>query len=371
MTGPRPILPRPGVLGIEPYQGGESELEGRGGVIKLSSNEGALGPSPKAVAAFEAASDHLDRYPDGSSTALRDAIGGRFGLDPARIVCGAGSDEILALLARAYAGEGDDVLYSEHGFLIFPIVARAVGAEPVKVPEIDLRADVDGFIARAGARTRLVYLANPNNPTGSYLSGDQLRRLRRGLSEGVMLVIDSAYAEFVTEEDYHAGATLVDETENTIMTRTFSKIFGLGNLRLGWAYGPAHVIDVVNRLRMPFNVSGAAQAAGIAALADRDHGDAALAHNTRERGRLTRSLTEAGILVPPSAGNFVLARFPGGTAQAQAADDHLRSRGIIIRRMAAYGLPDSLRITIGLTPEIDAVAAALAEFMALEGAADG
>lgn len=371
MTGPRPILPRPGVLGIEPYQGGESELEGRGGVIKLSSNEGALGPSPKAVAAFEAASDHLDRYPDGSSTALRAAIGGRFGLDPARIVCGAGSDEILALLARAYAGEGDDVLYSEHGFLIFPIVARAVGAEPVKVPEIDLRADVDGFIARAGARTRLVYLANPNNPTGSYLSGDQLRRLRRGLSEGVMLVIDSAYAEFVTEEDYQAGATLVDETENTIMTRTFSKIFGLGNLRLGWAYGPAHVIDVVNRLRMPFNVSGAAQAAGIAALADRDHADAALAHNTRERGRLTRSLTEAGILVPPSAGNFVLARFPGGTAQAQAADDHLRSRGIIIRRLAAYGLPDSLRITIGLTPEIDAVAAALAEFMDLEGAADG
>ena len=312
MTGPRPLQPRPGVLGITPYQGGESALEGRRDVIKLSSNEGALGPSPKAVAAFEAASHNLDRYPDGAATALRDAIGGRFGLDPARIVCGAGSDEILALLARAYAGEGDDVLYSEHGFLIYPIAARAVGAQPVKVPEIDLRADVDGFIARAGNRTRLAYLANPNNPTGSYLSGDQLRRLRAGLPPGLMLVIDSAYAEFVTEEDYDSGAALVDETENTIMTRTFSKIFGLGNLRLGWAYGPAHVIDVVNRLRMPFNVSGAAQAAGIAALADRDHEAAAVAHNTAERGRLSQALTEAGIFVPPSAGNFVLARFPGG-----------------------------------------------------------
>jgi histidinol-phosphate aminotransferase len=371
MTGPGPIQPRPGVLGIEPYQGGHAALEGRSEVIKLSSNEGALGPSPKAIAAFKAASAHLDRYPDGACTALRDAIGGRFGLDPARIVCGAGSDEILALLARAYAGEGDDVLYSEHGFLIYPIAARAVGAQPVKVPEVNLKADVDGLIARAGARTRLVYLANPNNPTGSYLSGDELRRLRAGLPEGVMLVIDSAYAEFVTQADYEAGAALVDESENTIMTRTFSKIFGLGNLRLGWAYGPAHVIDVLNRLRMPFNVSGAAQAAGIAALADRDHTEAAIVHNTAERGRLTESLTEAGILVPPSAGNFVLARFPGGVEQAQAADDHLRSRGIIVRRMDAYGLPDSLRITIGLTPEMDAVAAALAEFMGREGTAHG
>ena len=371
MTDPRPLQPRPGVLGIEPYQGGHSELEGRSEVIKLSSNEGALGPSPMAIAAFKAASAHLDRYPDGACTALRDAIGERFELDPARIVCGAGSDEILALLARAYAGEGDDVLYSQHGFLIYPIAARAVGAQPVKVPEVNLTADVDGLIARAGARTRLVYLANPNNPTGSYLSGDELRRLRAGLPEGVMLVIDSAYAEFVTQADYEAGAALVDESENTIMTRTFSKIFGLGNLRLGWAYGPADVIDVLNRLRMPFNVSGAAQAAGIAALADRDHTEAAIVHNTAERGRLTESLTEVGILVPPSAGNFVLARFPGGAAEAQAADDHLQSRGIIVRRMDAYGLPDSLRITIGLTPEMDAVAAALAEFMGREGTAHG
>jgi histidinol-phosphate aminotransferase len=263
------------------------------------------------------------------------------------------------------------VLYSEHGFLIYPIAARAVGAEPVKVPEIDLKADIDGIISRAGNRTRLVYLANPNNPTGSYLTAEELRALRAGLPEGVMLVIDSAYAEFVTEADYEAGAQLVDETENTIMTRTFSKIFGLGNLRLGWAYGPAHVIDVLNRLRMPFNVSGAAQAAGIAALADRAHMEGAVAHNITERGRLTELLIEAGINVPPSAGNFVLARFPGGDIQAEAADEHLQSCGIITRRVGAYGLSDALRITIGRTEEVDAVVAALAEFMAAQGSAHG
>lgn len=369
MTGSRLIEPKPGVLGIEPYKGGESELEGRSEVIKLSSNEGALGPSRKAVAAFEAASRHLDRYPDGTCAALRQAIGGHYGLDPARIVCGAGSDEILGLLARGYAGEGDDVLYSEHGFLIYPIAARAVGAEPVKVPEVDLKTDADGFIAKAGNRTRLAYIANPNNPTGSYLSGEELRRLRAALPEGVLLVIDSAYAEFVTEADYEAGAALVDESGNTVMTRTFSKIFGLSNLRLGWAYGPAHVIDVLNRLRMPFNVSGPAQAAGIAALADRDHTEAAVLHNTAERNRLAAALTEMGISVPPSAGNFVLARFAGGAAQAEAADLHLQSRGIIVRRMKAYGLPDSLRITVGLVAEMDAVIAALEEFMAAEGSA--
>jgi len=359
-----PIAPRPGVLEIEPYKGGESTLEGRDDVIKLSSNEGALGPSPKAVAAIKAASADAARYPDGTCADLRAAIGARHGLDPARIVCGAGSDEILGLLARAYAGEGDEVLYSAHGFGMYPICAQAVGAEPVKVPETDLTTDVDAMIARAGNRTRLLYIANPNNPTGSYLNSEALRRLRAGLPEGVVLVIDAAYAEFVTADDYEAGAALVDETDNTIMTRTFSKIFGLGNLRLGWAYGPPHMIDVLNRLRMPFNVSGIAQAAGIAALADTAHTEMAIAHNTRERERLAQGLKAAGVIVPPTACNFVLARFPGGTDQAAAADAWLRGRGIIVRRMGGYGLPDSLRITVGLTEEMDAVIAAVADFMA-------
>ena len=370
MTGPWPIAPRPGILDIAPYEGGLSELEGQSGVIKLSSNEGALGPSPQAVAAVKAASGELGRYPDGACDALRSAIGARFGLAPKRIICGAGSDEILSLLARAYAGKGDEVLYSEHGFLMYPIAARAVGAEPVKVPERDLTADVDEIIARAGNATRLVYLANPNNPTGSYLAVGELRRLRAGLPESTVLVIDSAYAEYVTEADYEDGAGLVDEAENVIMTRTFSKIFGLGGLRLGWAYGPAHMIDVLNRIRQPFNVSGAAQAAGIAALADSAHMEAARDLNTRMRARLTDALGAAGINVAPSAGNFVLARF-AGAAEALAADQFLNDHGIIVRRMGAYGLPDSLRITTGLEAEVEAVVATLADFMAQKGAAHG
>lgn len=371
MSGTPPIAPRPGILDIAPYQGGESRLEGRDDAIKLSSNEGALGPSAEAVAAYKAAAEGLGRYPDGSCAALRKAIGARFGLDPQRIVCGAGSDEILGLLARAYAGEGDEVLYTEHGFLIYPIAAKAAGANPIKVPETDLKADVDALVKAAGNRTRLVYIANPNNPTGSYLNADELRRLRDGLPAGVVLVIDAAYAEYVTEDDYEAGVALVDATENTIMTRTFSKIFGLGSLRLGWAYGPPHIIEVLNRLRMPFNVSGVAQATGIAALNDTAHTERAVAHNLRERTRLAEALKEAGVIVPPCAGNFVLARFPGGVAQAEAADTYLRSRGIIVRRMGAYGLPDSLRITVGLAEEMDAAIAALQDFMAGKEAGNG
>jgi histidinol-phosphate aminotransferase len=371
VSGDFPIEPRPGILGIEPYKGGESRLEGRTDVVKLSSNEGALGPSPRAVAAIKAAAAEAGRYPDGSCAELRAAIGARFGLDPARIICGAGSDEILGLLSRAYAGPGDEVLYTTHGFAMYPICAQAVGAEPIAVPETDLTADVDALIAAAGNRTRLVYIANPNNPTGTYLNGAALRRLRAGLHDGVVLAIDAAYAEFVTEADYETGAALVDETDNTIMTRTFSKIFGLGNLRLGWAYGPPHMIDVLNRLRMPFNVSGIAQAAGVAALADTGHTETAIAHNTTERARLAAGLQAAGVIVPPSACNFVLARFPGGVGQAEAADAYLRGRGLIVRRMGGYGLPDSLRITVGLTQEMDAVIAAVTDFMAEQGAGNG
>ncbi len=370
MSAP-PVAPRPGILDIAPYEGGQSKIAGQVRVIKLSSNEGALGPSPRAVAAFREAAASLARYPDGGATALREAIGARFGLDPARIVCGAGSDELLGLMARGYAGEGDEVLYTEHGFLIYPIAARSVGAVPVKVPEKNLTADVDALVARAGNRTRLVYIANPNNPTGSYLTAAELRRLRAGLPAGVILVIDAAYAEFVTEDDYEAGIELVDANDNVVMTRTFSKIFGLGGLRIGWAYGPPHVVDVLHRLRMPFNVSTAGQAAAVAALADRDHQETAAAHNARERARMTDALRAAGLTVPPSAGNFVLARFPGGAAEAEAADVFLKGEGIIVRRMGGYGLPDSLRITVGLTEECDAVCGALARFMAERGTAHG
>ncbi|MGY9005746.1 MAG: histidinol-phosphate transaminase [Alphaproteobacteria bacterium] len=371
MTGTESLIPCAGILDIDAYQGGLSEIEGRANVIKLSSNEGALGPSPKALEAYRSAGENIARYPDGSAMALRTAIGARFGLDPARIVCGAGSDEILGLLARGYAGVGDEVIYSQHGFLMYPIAAKAVGATPVKVGEKNLCADIDGMIKAAQDKTKIVYLANPNNPTGSVLSGDVLRALRKGLPSHVLLVIDAAYAEYVTDAAYEAGAALVDEFDNVIMTRTFSKIFGLGGLRLGWAYGPASVIDILNRLRMPFNVSSIAQATGIAALEDTAHTDKACALNSELLASFSAALRDAGIEAVPSVGNFVLARFPAGVAQAEAADVCLQENDILVRRMGGYGLPDSLRITIGLSAQMDKVARVLADFMKDEGHKNG
>lgn len=356
--------PRPGILDIAPYVGGESAITGKQRAIKLSSNEGAFGPSPKAVTAYKAAAAGLHRYPDGHATELRKALGARHGLDPDRIVCGAGSDELLILMCKAYAGPGDEVLYTEHGFLVYPIAAKAAGATPVKVAEKDLTADVDALIARAGAKTRLLFIANPNNPTGTYLPAEALARLRDGLPEHVILVIDAAYAEFVTNDDYSPGVELVDGGDNVVMTRTFSKIFGLGGVRLGWAYCPAAVADVLNLVRGPFNVSAPAMAAGLAALDDVAFTDKARAHNDTWRAWTQDKLRALGLEVPESACNFVLVRFPAaGGRDAKAADAFLKERGIIVRRVAAYGLPDCLRVTIGLEDEMRAVVDALTAFM--------
>lgn len=363
---PLGLTPRPGVLEIEAYVGGKSKIAGRENPIKLSSNESALGPSPRALEAYRKAAAEMHRYPDGHSSALREAIGNRFGFDPDRIVCGAGSDELLGLLARAYAGPGDEVLYTEHGFLIYPIAAHAVGATPVVAGETNLRTDVDKLLAKVTPRTRLLYIANPNNPTGSYIPATELLRLRRELPAGVLLVIDAAYAEFVTANDYEAGAALVDAAvdagDNVVMTRTFSKIFAMGGMRLGWAYCPPRVADLLNRLRMPFNVSSAAQAAGIAALEDVAFAGQARDHNEKWRNWLTAQLQNLGYRVHPSVANFVLVQFSGGARSAEAADQFLTSRGIIARQVGKYGLPDCLRITVGLETEMRAVVAALADF---------
>ncbi len=355
---------RPGIMDITPYVGGESTLPGRERVIKLASNEGALGPSPKATAAYEAAAGELHRYPDGECLDLRRAIGRRHGLDWTRIVCGAGSDELIALLCRAYAGPGDEVLHAEHGFLMYPIAAKAAGAKPVAAPETGLKADIDALIQRVTGRTRLLFLANPNNPTGTYLSGAELRRLRDELPDDVLLVIDAAYAEYVTSEDYSPGADLVSKGGNVVMTRTFSKIHALGGARLGWAYCPPAIADVLNRVRNPFNVSSPAQAAGLAAIDDTEFTNRALDHNETWRPWLAGRLEELGLEVPSITGNFVLARFPLNSGRtADDADRHLKDHGIIVRRMAAYGLPDGLRITVGLEDEMRAVTDALAEFL--------
>lgn len=355
---------KPGIEEISPYVGGESDIAGVDQIIKLSSNESALGPSPKAAAAMEAAVSDTFRYPDGGCMELRAALGKEHSLDPKQIVCGAGSDEIFSFLSRAYAGPGDEVLYNEHGFLMFPIVTKLVGATPVKVAEKDLCADVDAFLAAVTDKTKILFLANPNNPTGSYLPLSELHRLRAGLPDHVLLVLDGAYAEFVTAADYSSGVELVDAGDNVVMTRTFSKIYGLGGIRLGWSYSPPDIAHVLNRIRNPFNVSAIAQAAGLAALDDTAFIAQALNNNETLRAWTTEQLIGIGLTVPPSVGNFVLVRFPvEENHNAVAANTFLKSRGIIVRRMGGYGLPDSLRISIGVQDEMTALVDALSEFM--------
>ena len=361
MSAPRP---RPGILEITPYVGGKAKSASSKPIAKLSSNESPLGPSPKAMAAYRELAGELHRYPDGHCTALRQAIGRRFNLDPELTVCGAGSDELIALLIRAYAGPGDEVLYSRHGFLMYPLGALAAGAHPVAAPEQDLKADVEALLAKVSSRTRLVFVANPNNPTGSYLSGAELDRLHAGLPEDVILVVDAAYAEYATAPDYASGLELARRTPNTVMLRTFSKLFGLGALRLGWMTAAPSIIDVMNRVRGPFNVSQAAQAAGVAALEDLEHQERARAHNATWLPWLTRELTALGLRVHPSLGNFVLVDFPPEPGRnAAAANAFLEAEGIIPRMMGAYGLPASLRITVGLEEENRRVVAALAGFL--------
>jgi histidinol-phosphate aminotransferase len=334
-------------------------------VIKLSSNESPLGPSPRAVAAIERAAGQVHRYPDGGSADLRDALGGHYGLDPTRIVCANGSDEIFQLVCRAYVGEGNEVLYSEHGFLMYPIVARAAGATPVTAPEVEMTANVDTLLARVSERTRVVFLANPNNPTGTYLPRGEVARLRAGLPPEVLLVVDAAYAEYVLHNDYEAGIRLVDDGDSTIMTRTFSKIYGLAGLRLGWAYCPRAVADVLNRVRGPFNVTLPAQVAGIEALRDVPFMDRARSHNEKWRDWLTDQLVALGLEVTPSVANFVLVRFtPADGRSARDANADLAAQGILVRGMDAYGLPDCLRITVGLEHDNLAVVGALTGFLA-------
>jgi len=360
MSGPRP---RADVLKIAAYVGGESKLPGVNRVIKLSSNEGAFGPPPSAQAAFARVAAELHRYPDGGSAELRRAIGAKFGLDPERIVCGTGSDELIQHLCLIYGGQGTEIIASRHGFLMYEIAGTYAGSRVVKAAERNLTADVDALLALVSPATRVLFLANPNNPTGSLLPQSEVERLRRGLPPEVLLVLDAAYAEFVERPDYDPGVKLVDAADNTVMLRTFSKVFGLGGMRVGWAYGPPGVIDALNRVRGVFNVNLAAQAAAVAALAEPGWVERNRAHTVAARARLTERLTGLGIKVWPSEGNFSLVDF-ATAARADAANAWLKQRGIIVRAMASYGLPHCLRITIGTDEEVLLVGDALAEFTA-------
>jgi histidinol-phosphate aminotransferase len=352
------------VLAIDAYVPGKSRAPGVDKVFKLSSNETPLGPSPKAIAAYNAVGRHLEDYPDGSASDLREAIGRAFGLDPDRIVCGAGSDDLLNLLARAYLSDGDEAIHTTHGFLVYPIATLGTGAKPVVAAETAYTADVDAILKLVTPRTKVVFLANPNNPTGTYLPFDEVKRLHQGLPPNVLLVIDAAYAEYVRRNDYEAGIELVATSDNVVMTRTFSKIHGLAALRLGWMYGPSHVVDAVNRVRGPFNVNAAAIQAGIAAIEDTAHQEHSREHNTRWLAWLTEEIGKLGLEVTPSVANFVLIHFPQQHGRtAKDADAFLSRRGLILRQVTAYKLPNALRMSVGSEEANRLVVRALAEFL--------
>ena len=356
------IIPQPGIMDIALYEGGASHVEGRANVLKLSSNENPLGPPEAAREAFARAVHDLHRYPNTDHAGLRAAIGEVWGLDPARVICGVGSDEVIHMLCQAFAGPKDEVVHTEHGFAMYRISALAAGARPVEVRERDRITDVDAILAACTPRTRLVFIANPNNPTGTMIPLSEVRRLAERLPSQALLVLDGAYAEYV--EGYDAGASLVEERSNVVMTRTFSKIYGLGGLRVGWGYGPREVIDVLNRVRGPFNLSTAALAAAEAAVRDRAWVARCRAENARWREWLARTLAEMGVPSDVASANFILARF-ADPAEADACDAFLRNEGIIVRRVAGYRLPQCLRITVGDEASCRRVAHAIGQFKGL------
>lgn len=348
MSAPTQPVPRAGVLDIAAYVPGRSKAAAGKKLHKLSSNESPMGASPKAREAYLNVAEDLTSYPDGSALDLREAIAKRYGLAADRIVCGNGSDELLELLAKAYLSDGDEAVFSEHGFLVYPIATKAAGATPVEAKDKDLTADVDAFLAAVTPRTKMVFLANPNNPTGTYIPFSEVRRLHEGLPPHVLLVLDAAYAEYVRRNDYESGMELAATAPNVVMTRTFSKIYGLAKLRIGWMYGPAHVIDAVNRIRGPFNMTGPAIAAGVAAMEDAAFIEKAVEHNAVWLPKLTEALTAIGLEVTPSVGNFVLVHFPQTPGKtADDADAFMLEQGLVTRKVAAYKLPGALRITVG------------------------
>ena len=362
----KPVAPpkaKPGVLAITPYAGSEACMDGTDRIV-VSSNESAFGASRQAMEAYSRASEDIRRYPEIDARSLRQALADHHGLDVEWIICGCGSDQIIDLLALCFAGPGDETLYTEHGFTMYPIASLGVCATPIAVPETNLSADVDALLAAVTDRTRIVFLANPNNPTGTYLPEGELRRLHAGLPENVLLVLDGAYAEYVMEDDYEAGENLVREASNVVMTRTFSKIHALAGLRVGWAYASVEIIDVLDRVRPPFNVSAPAIAAAKAALADREHTERSRAHNAGMLTWFVGQVEALGLRVNPSVANFVIVHFdPDTPRNAEAAYRFLFSRGIVTRRVAGYDLPDWVRMSIGTREEMEEVVAVLTEFV--------
>lgn len=357
------IIPKPGIMAIAAYVGGESKAANAQRIIKLSSNEGAFGPSPRAMDALKNMAAEMHRYPDGGCEALRAKLAAMHGIRKDGIVCGNGSDEIITFLVQSYAGAGDEVLYSAHGFLMYGITARAFGATPITAPEKTLKADADALLKAVTDKTKIVFLANPNNPTGTLWTNDEVVAFRKALREDILLVLDCAYAEYVTDPTYlDGGLELVERFDNVVVTRTFSKAYGMGGMRLGWGYCPPAVADVLNRVRGPFNVSSAAQIAGLAALDDTDFLREVVEHNTHIREKCTRALGEMGLKVVPSHGNFLLVAFDSAD-KAEECRLSLKADGILVRQVGSYGLPEYLRISLGTDEEMALTLAGIKAYM--------
>ncbi len=350
-----------GIEQITLYEGGLASVEGQSNAIKLSSNENPLGPSDAAVKAFRRASFDLHRYPSMDHMKLRQAIGSVFHLDAKRIICGVGSDDVLGMIAQAYAGPGDDVIFTEHGFALYRNWALASGARPVEVRERERFTDVDAILEACSEKTKLIFIANPNNPTSTMISEAEITHLADHIPSQALLVLDGAYVDYV--EGYDGGATLAEERHNVFMTRTFSKLYGLGGMRVGWGYGPKDIVDNLNRIRGPFNLSAAALATAEAAVLDQAYVEKCREENNRLRAWLAEALAEHGVPSDTSLTNFILARF-SSQAEAEACDDFLKSEGLIVRRVGGYKLPTCLRITVGDESACRRVAHCIGQFKA-------
>ena len=354
-------VPKPWIMEIAPYIPGRSTTDDGRKVAKLSSNENPLGTSPKAREAFATAATSLERYPDASATELRDTLAAKHGLDPARIIYGNGSDEVLHLAAGAFAGPGDEVIYVNYGFSVYPIATRRVGATPVVAPDKDYATDVDAILAAVTDRTRIVFVANPNNPTGTYAPRGEIERLHAGLRADILLVIDHAYAEYIDGGDDDGGMALAESASNVLVTRTFSKMYGLAAERIGWGYGAPAIIEAMHRIRLPFSITIAGTAAAVAALGDTDFVSSTRDHNAQWRGWFAEEIAKlgnAGLRAIPSQANFILVLFEGELT-AEAAYKGLMEAGYIVRWLPGQGLPHGLRITIGTAEETQGVIAAL------------
>ncbi len=351
------------IEGLNVYTAGKAKTKGIAKAVKLSANECALGPSPMAVKAYTDAASNLHRYPDPAYSDLRAALGEKYNIEPDQIVCGVGSDELLRLACHAYLKPGDEAIFPAHSFSMYPIAIKSVGAKPVEVDDVNYRADVDNILNAVNDRTRIIFVANPNNPTGTYIPSSEIERLWENIPDHILLIVDAAYAEFMNRDDYDAGIDLVKKSNNVLMTRTFSKLYGLASLRLGWGYACREIAQTIDKIRDPFNVPSSAQIAGVAALKDTDFQEKVLDHTTKWREWLESELNKLGLKVIPSSTNFILFKFEDPAKPALDANNFLTKHGYILRYYSDQGLGNFLRLTIGTENENREVITLLKKFL--------